>query len=436
MGRLTERGVQIAKTGRHGDGDGLHLVVSETGRKKWVLRYQVSGVRKDKGLGSYPDVGLKEARTKAAEHRTLISKGIDPIEAGRAAKKAARPVPTFEAVAKLVIADAQNKSANAKVRYQWERHLGAAYCGPLLSRPVHEITTLDVAAVLRPIWRTKPEVARKLYPAIRRVFERARIILRDQHAVAMPDNPARWDDLKAMGFEAPAQLSRGRHPSLPHTQMPKFIAALRARDAVAASALEFLILTNARTDAVLKAQWKEFDLDGAVWTVPLTSLKDRKHRNEPFRVPLSTRAVEIAKSMETGRVSSFVFPGHVRNKPLSNMALLTLLKRMNAGDPKAGPTHRAASRSPRTASAPPFGPGPKRSRPSRMLSSSRQWAIRSAARSNEPIAAPMSSSSAGSLWMLGPPIASRRLVRTWFASPRRARTADAARLAVSVFVRG
>jgi len=335
MGRLTERGVQIAKTGRHGDGDGLHLVVSETGRKKWVLRYQVSGVRKDKGLGSYPDVGLKEARTKAAEHRTLISKGIDPIEAGRAAKKAARPVPTFEAVAKLVIADAQNKSANAKVRYQWERHLGAAYCGPLLSRPVHEITTLDVAAVLRPIWRTKPEVARKLYPAIRRVFERARIILRDQHAVAMPDNPARWDDLKAMGFEAPAQLSRGRHPSLPHTQMPKFIAALRARDAVAASALEFLILTNARTDAVLKAQWKEFDLDGAVWTVPLTSLKDRKHRNEPFRVPLSTRAVEIAKSMETGRVSSFVFPGHVRNKPLSNMALLTLLKRMNAGDPKA-----------------------------------------------------------------------------------------------------
>jgi hypothetical protein len=100
----------------------------------------------------------------------------------------------------------------------------------------------------------------------------------------MPDNPARWDDLKAMGFEAPAQLSRGRHPSLPHVQMRKFIAALRARSAVASSALEFLILTNARTDAVLKAQWKEFDLDEAVWMVPLTSLKDRKHRNEPFRV--------------------------------------------------------------------------------------------------------------------------------------------------------
>ena len=92
---------------------------------------------------------------------------------------------------------------------------------------------------------------------IRRVFERARIILRDEHGIAMPDNPARWDDLKAMGFEAPAQLSRGRHPSLPHVQMPRFIVALRARDAVAATALEFLILTNVRTDAVLKAQWKE-----------------------------------------------------------------------------------------------------------------------------------------------------------------------------------
>jgi hypothetical protein len=77
-----------------------------------------------------------------------------------------------------------------------------------------------VAAVLRPIWRTKPEVVRKLYPAIRRAFERGRIILRDEHGTAMQDNPARWDDLKAMGFEAPAQLSRGRHPSLPHTQMP------------------------------------------------------------------------------------------------------------------------------------------------------------------------------------------------------------------------
>ena len=334
MGRLTDRAVQTAKPGRHTDGEGLYLVVSDTSRRKWVLRYQVAGARKDRGLGSYPDVGLRDARQKAAEARGLIAKGVDPIEHQRAARKAARPVPTFEDIAKKVVADAQAKSTNAKVRYQWERHLGKAYCDPLLARPVHEITTLDVAAVLRPIWRSKPEVARKLYPALRRVFERARIILRDEHRIAMPDNPARWDDLKAMGFETPARLTRGSHPSLPYAQMPTFIAELRSRDAVAARALEFLILTNVRTDAVLKATWGELDLDDSVWTIPLANLKDRAHRKEGFRVPLSARALEIVRQMERAPVSAFVFPGQLEERPFSNMAFLTLLKRMNAGEEK------------------------------------------------------------------------------------------------------
>jgi integrase len=334
MARLTERGVQTAKSGRHSDGDGLHLVVSETGRKKWVLRYQVGGVRRDKGLGPYPDVGLKEARSKAAADRALIIKGVDPIDERRAARKTSKPVPTFGDIAQLVIADAQGKSTNAKVRYQWVRHLGQAYSGPLLARPVHEITTVEVAAVLQPVWRTKPEVARKLYPAIRRVFERARILLRDEHGIRMADNPARWADLKAMGFETPVQLSKGRHPSLPYPLMPEFTGDLRARDAIAARALEFLILTNVRTDAVLKATWDQFDLDRAVWTVPLVNLKDRKHRAEGFRVPLTARAVEIVRQMRHGQVSRYVFPGQSSGKPLSNMALLTLLKRMNAGEKK------------------------------------------------------------------------------------------------------
>ena len=205
MARLADKTVKSAKAGRHSDGGGLLLVVSETGRKTWVLRYQVNGVRRDRGLGSFPDVTLKEARERAATDRSLIAKGIDPIEASRAAKRAAKPVPTFGKIAQTVIADAQSKTANKKVAYQWERHLGPAYSGPLLDRPVNEITTMDVAAVLRPVWRSKPEVARKLYPAIRRVFEHARILLRDQHGIAMPDNPARWDDLKAVGFEAPPQ---------------------------------------------------------------------------------------------------------------------------------------------------------------------------------------------------------------------------------------
>jgi integrase len=330
MARLTDRAVRTASAGRYGDGDGLHLVVSDSGRRGWVLRYQMNGARHDMGLGSYAVVTLAEARIAAADARKLIARGVDPLGARAASRKAAKPIPTFQEIAQVVIAEAQRKSSNAKVRYQWERHLGSAYCEPLLTRPVHEITTLDIAAVLKPVWNTKPEIARKLYPAIRRVFEYARIRLRDDHGVSMPDNPARWDDLKAMGFEAPAKLSRGSHPSLPHERMRPFLTSLRARDAIAARALEFLILTNVRTDAVLKARWDDFDLDQSLWTVPVADLKDRKYRREGFRVPLAPRAVEIVREMESIRTSEYVFPGQASMKPFSNMALLTLLKRMNS----------------------------------------------------------------------------------------------------------
>ncbi len=322
--------MKTASTGRYGDGDGLLLIVSDSGRRSWGLRYQMNGTRHDMGLGSYPAVTLAEARIAAADARKQIAQGVDPLAARAAARKAAKPIPTFGEIAQEVIAAAQLKSTNDKVRYQWERHLGADYSGPLLVRPIHEITTLDVAAVLKPVWTTKPEVARKLYPAIRRVFEYARIRLRDDHGIAMPDNPALWADLKAMGFEPPAQLTRGRHPSLPHERLAAFFADLRARDAVAARALEFLILTNVRTDAVLKARWEDFDLDQSLWTVPMANLKDRKYRREGFRVPLPPRAVEIVQQMEKMRISDYVFPGQSPKRPLSNMALLTLLRRMNS----------------------------------------------------------------------------------------------------------
>jgi integrase len=333
MGKLTELSIKSKKR-TTGDGDGLRLIVRPSGAKSWELRYQMNGRRRDMGLGSYPEITLKEARQKAADARRLMAGRKDPIEARDAAKKIAKPLPTFRDIAALVIADAQGKSVNAKVRYQWERHLGPTYSGPLLDRLVHEITTVDVAAVLAPIWRAKPEVARKTYPAIRRVFDRARIILRDEHGIVMGSNPALWSDLKALGFEAPRELTRGRHPSLPYDEMSNFMTALRGRDAVTARALEFLILTNVRTDAVLKATWDQIDVDAAIWTVPVASLKDRKHRSEPFRVPLPPSAVEIVRDMQKVRLSNYVFSGTGSGQRLSNMALLTLLKRMNSGTRK------------------------------------------------------------------------------------------------------
>jgi integrase len=335
MKRLSGEDIrEETKPGRYADGGGLFLEIRRTKAgtlsRSWTLRFQLNDKRRDMGLGSFPTVTLTEARRKANEARVSIGRGIDPLDARDAdrANAARKPIPTFGDIAHMVIADAQAKSTNAKVRYQWERHLGQAYSGPLLTRPVNEITTVEVAKVLKPIWRAKPEVARKVYPAVRRVFDRARVILRDDHGVDMVGNPADWTDLKALGFGAPEQLSRGRHPSLPYAHIADFMADLRSRDALTARALEFLILTGVRTDFVLKATWEQFDLDSAVWTVPLSSLKDRSHRSEGFRVPLSARGAEIVRDMDTTRISRFVFPGYQPNQPLSNMALLILMRRM------------------------------------------------------------------------------------------------------------
>ncbi len=333
MGKLTDRAAKTAGAGKHGDGDGLRLIVSETGARSWELRYQMAGKRRDMGLGPFPEIGLSAARAAAAAARALAKQGIDPLAAREAEKKAARPVPTFAEIAKEVIAEAQARTKNAKVAYQIERHLGPAYAGPLLNRLVNEITTVDVAAVLRPVWRAKPEVARKLYPAIRRVFEVARIWLRDQHGIAF-DNPARWDDLKAMGFEAPHQLTRGHMPSLRYEQMPDFMVALRERDAVTARLLEFIILTNVRSGAARAMVWNEVDLDAGVGAVPVANLKDKRHRTDAVRVPLSPRAIEILRDeMQGARVNELVFPSP-RGKMFSDMATLVLLKRMSSGQRK------------------------------------------------------------------------------------------------------
>src|SRR3954454_4922551 len=251
MARLTDKGVKNAPAGRHGDGDGLQLVVSASGRRKWILRYQLAGTRRDMGLGSYPSVTLAQARIAAGDARKLIVQGIDPVQARDAAKRAEKPVPTFGEIALRVADEAKQKTTNAKVQYQWDRHLSPVFCGAIWARPVHEVTTTQITSLLRPVWRSKPEVSRKLYPAIRSVFDHARIVLRDEHGIAMPDNPARWTDLKALSWDAPPKLSRGHYTSLPYPQSPAFIYALRAQQGVSARALEFLVLTNARSNAVL-----------------------------------------------------------------------------------------------------------------------------------------------------------------------------------------
>ena len=332
MGKLTDRAVKTKGPGRHSDGGGLFLVVAPAGARSWVLRFQMAGRRRDMSLGSYPQIALADARKAAVDAQALIARGIDPIEARKVSRQAAKPVPLFKDIAKEVIAEEQAKSSNANVRRQWAHRLGEAYCKQLLSRPVNEITATDIAKLLKPHWIQRPEASKKLRIALHRVFEVARIRLRDEHNIIF-ENPARWDDLKAMGFAPPKQLSRGRHPSLPYDQMPAFMTALREEGGIAARMLEFTILTNVRSGAARAATWKEIDLDKALWTVPLSSLKDREHRTEAFRVPLSPGAVDILREMQKVRDGDLVFPSP-SGKMFTDMAMLVLLRRMNAGGEK------------------------------------------------------------------------------------------------------
>lgn len=329
MGALTDKFIKTAPPGRHGDGAGLFLVVSPAGAKKWVCRYQLNGVRRDMGLGSYPMVSLVQARLAAAEAQRTKAAGQDPIALRRISRASSLPLPTFAEVAETVAKETLARRQNPKAQNQIKRLLGPV-CEPLLKRPVNEITTLEIADALRPVWSKTPETARKAYPLIRRVFEHARILLRDRYGVTLAGNPAAWTDLQALGFEAPAKLTRGHQPSLAWTELPSFIAELRASPAISARALEFLILTNVRTDAVLHARFDDFDLKQALWLVPVVHLKDKRTRREPFRVPLSPRVLEIVQDCARLRVSDYLFPGAKDKKPLSSMALVMLLRKMNA----------------------------------------------------------------------------------------------------------
>jgi integrase len=316
MGKLTARKVETARAGKYGDGGGLQLAVAPTGGKKWVLRFLWQGKAREMGLGSCPEVGLAEARDKALAGRRLARSGIDPI----AARKKDEAVPTFGEVADEITSQLSEGFRNEKHKAQWRMTL-TTYAKPLRAKPVDTIETADVLAVLQPIWQKKPETASRLRGRIERVLNAAKA-----KGYRTGENPATWRGHLDNLLPKASLLSRGHHAAMPYSDVPSFLARLREREAVAARALEFAILTAGRSGEVLCAQWTEIDLDAKVWTLPPERMKAaREHR-----VPLSERAVAILKRMNEGRTSAYVFPGQLANKPLSVTALEMVLRRMDA----------------------------------------------------------------------------------------------------------
>ena len=318
INRLNARAVAtITKSGRHADGGGLYLSISPNGGRRWVFLYRWHGKPTEIGFGSARDVTLARARELAGQARGKLAEGINPKDARRSSVGA-----TFGECADRLIEAIRPAWRNGKHAAQWEMTL-RDYAAPLRRLPVDKITTDDVLLVLKLLWNDKPETASRLRGRIERVLDAAKA-----QGLRNGENPARWRGHLDQLLPKRQRLTRGHHAAMSYAEVPAFMSALQARQATAALALEFAILTAARSGEVLGARWDEFDLDRAVWTIPATRMKaGREHR-----VPLLRRALKIPKAMHEARSGDFVFPGHKPGRPLSAMALEMVLRRMKIED--------------------------------------------------------------------------------------------------------
>jgi integrase len=297
------RVVTITKPGRHADGGNLYLSISGNGGRSWVFMFRWRGKTKEIGFGSARDVTLARARELATEARAKLAEGIAPVS-----PRSSTEGSTFADVADRLVEAMRPSWRNGKHAKQWEDTLSKE-AAPLRSMSVDKITTEEVLAVLKPMWNTKHATASRLRGRIERVLDAAKA-----QGMRSGENPARWRGHLDQLLPKRQRLAPAHHAAIPYTDLPAFMGELRERDGTAARALEFLILTAARTGEVRFATRQEIDLDAGLWTVPPGRMKGgREHV-----VPLSPRAVEIVRGMPAGEL---VFP-------LAKMALDLVLKRL------------------------------------------------------------------------------------------------------------
>jgi len=329
--RLSAKAVQNAKPRGDiphfiPDGGGLYLQVSSTGSKSWMFRFAINRRERQMGLGSLDAVDLAGARDAAAECRRLRSQGIDPIEHRDAqrveARLAAASSMTFNDCAAAFMASEKAGWRNAKHAAQWKSTLDT-YAGPVFGElPVQAVDTTLVLRALEPIWSTKTETASRVRGRIEAVLAWA-----TARGYRKGENPARWRGHCENLLPKPTKVQKVKHhAALPYAELPAFMAKLQEHGGVAARALEFTILTAARTGEAIGSMPAEFALPEKTWTVPADRMKaEREHR-----VPLCDRALAILEEVRPLRAADddFLFPGLLYRKPLSNMAMAAVLKRM------------------------------------------------------------------------------------------------------------
>jgi len=319
---------KIKKQGLHAVGGvaGLYLQVGESGAKSWILRASVAGKRRDIGLGGFEEVELAAARDKARELRRQIKVGVDPIAAKReqvsAAEAERRKAMTFRQAAEKYVLAKQTEWKNAKHAAQWQATL-ENFCFPVIGKlEPKSIELAHILRILEPHWQTKTETMTRVRGRIEAVLDWCSV-----RGLRSGDNPARWRGCLDKVLPAPGKIARAvHHRALAWADLPAFVAKLQKREGMAAKALEFLILTAARSGEVRGATWEEIDLKEKIWTISAGRMKaGREHR-----VPLSEATLKILKALPRFEGNKFIFPA-ARGGQLSDMALTALLRRMEAG---------------------------------------------------------------------------------------------------------
>jgi integrase len=324
--KLTARTVATLKdSGRHGDGGSLYLSISANGGRRWVFLYRRGGRLREMGLGSARAVSLAEARAAAAEARKVLAAGLDPLQR----RKPGEAPLTFAACAEKFIAANKAGWKNAKHSAQWAKTL-ETYAYPAIGElPVPDVEVRHVMIILEPLWSTKTETASRVRGRIEAVIDWARA-----RGYRDSDNPARWRGHLDKLLPKRSKVQRVKHhPALPYAEIGAFMRDLRQRRGMAALALEFLILTAARTGEVLGASPDEIDRPTKTWTISGSRMK----AGVEHRVPLSRqaldvldRAAKLRASMDRGE--QLLFPNELNGHDLSSNAMLALLERMKRHD--------------------------------------------------------------------------------------------------------
>ena len=314
MGKMTATAVKAAKApGRYGDGKGLFLIVGKRSSSSWVVRVQKNGRRRDIGLGSASKVSLSRARELAETVRSQVEAGIDPV----AERRKAKGIPTFREAAATVLDANSGKWSNAKHLWQWKRTLEMFVYPAIGDVPVSEVSATQVHDLLAAIWLEKPETAR-------RVRQRIGMVLDWAFSKGFREAEA---PMRSITKGLPRQpRNAGHHAAMPYPDVPAFLSKLGEKETWGRLALEAAILTAARSGEIRGATWDELDLKAALWTIPASRMKAKREHVVPLS-PAAKRLFERAAELRTDGVR-FVFHGARRDKPLSDMTLIKVLRDM------------------------------------------------------------------------------------------------------------